>query len=235
MGESENRKTGAWLGRIGESWVLLSSLPIGIKKLAIILQLRAARIPGPLGYLAAHYWFVVIRGSDMQRWEVWQNADAGGESWGHLHKNLKPFDEGVGHGPSWVEQQWNGLPAELIASVIESSPYNYENKRYYRYWPGPNSNTFVQWVLDEAKSDYSVGPLAIGKDYLGLAGYKKTGKVIRFSSPILGLKLKWPGEFEFQFLTMTIGIRFKPLSVRFPLELRRNGNANPQGPQTSEA
>lgn len=200
-----------------------------MKELRTILQLRAARIPGPLGYLAAHYWFVIFRENEVQRWEIWQNADAGGESWGHLHKNLRPFDEGVGHGASWVEKQWEGTNADGITSVIESSPIEYLNKDLYRYWPGPNSNTFVQWVLDEAKSDHFMGPLGIGKDYLGLAGYRKTGNVVRWSSPIFGLKLNWPMEFECHFLTMTFGLRVKPLSVRFPIEFRRNGNADPAG------
>ena len=36
----------------------------------------------------------------------------------------------------------------------------------YRYWPGPNSNTFVAWVLRQAGIDQRLGRRAIGRNYL---------------------------------------------------------------------
>jgi hypothetical protein len=33
-------------------------------------------------------------------------------------------------------------------------------------WPGPNSNTFVAWVLREAGVEHALDPRAIGRNYL---------------------------------------------------------------------
>ena len=46
--------------------------------------------------------------------------------------------------------------------TIESYPYC----ERYRYWPGPNSNTFVAWVLREAGIDYKLSRKGLGQSYL---------------------------------------------------------------------
>ena len=33
-------------------------------------------------------------------------------------------------------------------------------------WPGPNSNTFVAWVLREAGVEHALDPRGIGRNYL---------------------------------------------------------------------
>jgi hypothetical protein len=61
----------------------------------VSVDLWAARIPG-FGRFAEHHWFVIWRPSIADRWEVWQDADHGGDSWGHLHRNLLSPSQGVG-------------------------------------------------------------------------------------------------------------------------------------------
>jgi hypothetical protein len=111
-----------------------------------LVELRAARIPW-IGWFAWHHWFVIVRPDARDRWEVWQSARAGGDSWGHLHRNLLPPDRGVGAGSSWVVQSWRESAAAELAQRIERSPAEYPFRERYHYWPGPNSNTYVQWVL----------------------------------------------------------------------------------------
>lgn len=131
---------------------------------APVVELRAARIP-IIGFFAHHHWFVVVRSGRRDRWEVWQHANVGGDfSVGYLHKNLLPPDAGVGNGPSWVIQCWRGEVTRTLASRIESSPDTYPWCFKYRYWPGPNSNTFVQWVLGE---EFQLGRCAVGRGYGG--------------------------------------------------------------------
>lgn len=113
------------------------------------VELRAARIP-LIGPFAHHHWLVVDDGLGRVRWEVWQRPDVGGTSWGHLHRDLMPWDAGVGNGPSWVLQTWEGSAAERLAARLATAPQQYPWRHRYRYWPGPNSNTFVQWVLEDA-------------------------------------------------------------------------------------
>ncbi len=132
-----------------------------------IVQLRAAKIP-LIGFIAVHYWFAIIHNSEIDRWEIWQKRNVGKISWGHLHKNLMLYDSGVGNGKSWVEYEWQGETAELLIEIIENTPNNYRYNYYYLYWPGPNSNTYVQSILNQAQINYFLSAKGIGKDYLGL-------------------------------------------------------------------
>ena len=126
-----------------------------------LLELRAARIPF-IGGLALHHWFVLEGTGAPARWEVWQRADAGGESWGHLHRNLMPPRQGVGNGASWRVHCWRGAAAGALMDRISTSPAHYPWCERYRVWPGPNSNTYVQWILGD---DFRLGWTAWGARY----------------------------------------------------------------------
>jgi hypothetical protein len=127
----------------------------------LAVELRAARIP-LIGAFAWHHWFVVERLGGKDRWEVWQRTAAGGESWGYLHRNLLPPERGVGNGPSWTVRRWTGPSAAALAERIEDSPASYPFPRRYWFWPGPNSNTYVQWIL---RSEHRLTWQAWGRRY----------------------------------------------------------------------
>lgn len=133
-----------------------------------IVELRAAKIPGWSGMFADHYWYLVftnVEGRQHQtcdRWEIWQRADQNGECWGHLHKNLLPPCQGVGNGPSRLVKRWYNQDARSICEIIESSPDEYPFNDHYDYWPGPNSNTFAQWVV---RDRMRLGIRAIGRGF----------------------------------------------------------------------
>ena len=128
------------------------------------VELRYATLPFPIGALAVHYWFVVADERACTRWEVWQTKNAGPHCIGHVHRDLKGPDDGVGGGPACIAGQWEGEAARRIAEVfrrIENYPYC----ERYRYWPGPNSNTFAAWVLREAGVEQPLHWKAFGKNY----------------------------------------------------------------------
>lgn len=130
----------------------------------IKVQLRYATLPSLLGLFAAHYWFVVWDDDECHRWEVWQTKNAGGRSIGHLHCDLKHADAGVGGGLARVAVEWTGEHALAIKTVLEN-PQAYPFCEKYRYWPGPNSNTFAAWVLRKAGVQHKLGAMALGKRY----------------------------------------------------------------------
>jgi len=108
---------------------------------------------------------VVCDDTGRHRWEVWQTKNAGGFCIGHVHRDLKDPDAGVGGGPSQLVFEWDGAAATRIAEVLRNaSTYPYCQR--YRMWPGPNSNTFVAWVLREAGVEHALDPRAIGRNYL---------------------------------------------------------------------
>ena len=130
------------------------------------VQLVHASLPWPLGTLAVHYWLNVWHAlGRCDRWEVWQRADSGGWSCGHLHRNLKAPMAGVGGGAPVVEREWTGDEAARIRAVLEHAQYRYPHCRRYLPWPGPNSNTFVAWVLREAGVHCPLSWKAVGCRY----------------------------------------------------------------------
>jgi hypothetical protein len=140
------------------------------------VELRYASLPAPIGFFAVHYWFVVFEDGRAERWEVWQTRNAGGRSVGHVHCDLKGPDEGVGGGPACIAMQWQGESAARLKQVLrESNSYPY--CQLYRYWPGPNSNTFAAWVLREAGIDFSLPRKAIGCRYRLDTGQQRDRKL----------------------------------------------------------
>jgi hypothetical protein len=126
--------------------------------------LRYAPLP-VIGAFAVHYWFVVFdEGGAYHRWEVWQRKNAGGVSIGYLHCDLKEPDAGVGGGPARMEAEWSGEEARRIKAVLEKAK-DYPYCELYRYWPGPNSNTFAAWVLRQAGVNHPLDRKAIGRNY----------------------------------------------------------------------
>ena len=129
-----------------------------------LVQLRCAPLPFFFGWFADHYWFVVFDEASgaCHRWEVWQTKDAGGTSFGHVHCDLKAPNDGVGGGPSRIAHEWHGSDAARIKEALDQS---YPYAHHYRYWPGPNSNSFVAWVLARAGIRYALGWRGIGRQW----------------------------------------------------------------------
>jgi hypothetical protein len=129
------------------------------------IELRCATLPF-IGAIAEHYWFVAFDDAGAcERWEVWQTRDAGGRSFGHLHCNFKGPDDGVGGGPARVVAHWRGDDALRILEALKSAEKTYPFRERYLPWPGPNSNTFVAWVLRRAGIEFALSWKAIGKDF----------------------------------------------------------------------
>ena len=128
------------------------------------VELRAAKIPR-IGWIAVHCWFVVREDETETRWEIWQNRSVREPSWGHLHKNLMAPNRGVGNGDSWVIATWTDTEAQTLAHILKACPETYPHNYLYRYVPGPNSNTYVKWVLDRADVTFQTIPKAVGQYY----------------------------------------------------------------------
>ncbi|MGH8565338.1 MAG: DUF3750 domain-containing protein [Gammaproteobacteria bacterium] len=84
------------------------------------VELRYAPLPW-IGAFAWHYWFVVCDETGRRnRWEVWQTQNAGGFCIGHVHRDLKHPDDGVGGGPSRLAMTWAGEAARRIAEILNN-------------------------------------------------------------------------------------------------------------------
>lgn len=185
-----------------------------------VVQLRRATLPQPLTAIAVHYWFAAWDADfgAWERWEVWQEPSLTPESWGYVHRDLSAIDAGVGGGPSVVERQWYADDARALIKVLHASPL-YPNRNVYRAWPGPNSNTYVAWVLREAGIAADLDPKAIGKDWRGWigAGTTTTGSGVQVSTPVVGFKLGALDGLEVSVLCLTFGFKPSPPALKTPL------------------
>lgn len=128
------------------------------------VELRYASVPF-IGAIAVHYWFVVYDDAGAcHRWEVWQTKNAGGTSYGHVHCDLKAPEANVGGGPTRLAVVWQGGEAQRIAAALATAP-DYPHRNRYLPWPGPNSNSFVAWVLERAGIDYALHWRGIGRKW----------------------------------------------------------------------
>jgi Protein of unknown function (DUF3750) len=184
-----------------------------------VVQLRYATLPHCLRAMAVHYWFVVVDSAagPWHRWEVWQAKNAGGQSLGYVHCDRRHPDCGVGGGPYCLAAEWRGSAAQAIYAVLtKAQDYPYWDR--YRAWPGPNSNTFVAWVLRQAGIDHALDPRAIGKDYMGLLGMRRSSQpaCAQLETPLLGVKISLYDGVEMHVLGFTRGLRWSPLGVYTP-------------------
>lgn len=112
----------------------------------------------PALFLITHNWIVVNNKGKLSRWESGYTTGRGEENWFHLRKNDKYYklNDGIqiisglpwpiwkGHTSFLVEDE----VARRVIETVENSPKYYPHLNNYNLL-GPNSNTFVQWVLNQ--------------------------------------------------------------------------------------
>jgi len=132
-----------------------------------------AMIPFNLGL---HYWFVINKKGKISRWEILSRKNLAKKSWGHIHLNILPPTKGLkkfkfskkywdSKLENFIEGNKNSL-AKKMMDFIEKSPKQYKYKNKFNLVFGPNSNTFIQWILDKfSESNFKLSWRAIGKNY----------------------------------------------------------------------
>jgi hypothetical protein len=117
----------------------------------------------------------------------------------------------------------DGEAAEkLIPSIEDSiSRYPHQKRGTYTVWPGPNSNTFVAWVVRHTENfDAELSAVAVGKDWLGsgfgaAAAPSKTGYTVSLAG-VIGATVALEEGVELHLLGSTIGIDVNDLAIKLP-------------------
>ena len=125
---------------------------IDTDKFQVLLFASPGNIPCNVG---THSWFVINNYGTLSRWEILFRTIDHPPCWGHLYKNFFPMFQGIEIFPYlevffWKSRllgQTEGAPAQNLAAFIERSPGAYPYLRRFVI-TGPNSNTYIQWVLD---------------------------------------------------------------------------------------
>lgn len=131
--------------------------------------------PVPISF-ASHPWFVINKKGTLSRYGVNHVKNVGEKSWGHLAMNFLPPFVGLPvflfypkfHFKAkllgYVEGDENSLAKEIV-DFIENSQNTYPYLNTYHFI-GPNSNTYVQWVLNKFPDFRVKLPWnAVGKNY----------------------------------------------------------------------
>ncbi len=154
----------------------MQDLPIKDNLYQVFL-LKSA-VPVPL-HFAMHGWFLLNRKGKIDRWEFGKfGVPFKSSTIGVMHNYLKPLQGMNKYGWKrtpraeaklihFIEGDEKSL-ARNMANFIQLHSEDYPFKNTYRY-TGPNSNTYLQWVLNHfPNSDFKLPWNAFGKGFNGL-------------------------------------------------------------------
>ncbi len=129
------------------------------------VRIYAAPVP-QVKSVAVHTWFVTRRSGStkLHRWEIWQRARG---PFDHIILDGFPPERDVGAGGTFILAELLGEEAERVIDFIERESPTYPCRKEYRVFPGPNSNTYPQWVLTNTGWDVHLPWVAVGKNWTG--------------------------------------------------------------------
>lgn len=113
-----------------------------------------------------------------------------------------------------------GPAAEAAIDRIEALLPAYPYRDVYRTWPGPNSNTFVAWLIRQVPElDATLPATAIGKDYLGsdLVAIPPGGRGVQLSlGGVLGATLGLAEGLEVNLAGLVFGLDVETPGLKLP-------------------
>lgn len=205
----------------GQNWYDADRSSAGIAPLPAqtreaIVQVYAARAFGWRGYFAVHTW-IASKAEDAPQYTVYDVT-----GWGATTVRMRP---------DLPDRAWYGNQPRLLADIrgekairlipqIQAAVQDYPYPDYYRAWPGPNSNTFVAWVIREVPDlQVALPNIAIGKDYLPgewIAG-APSGSGFQVSlQGYAGILASVHEGLELNLLGLSVGINPMSLGVKLP-------------------
>lgn len=173
----------------------------------------------PMNHIARHPWFAVRKQGEEQ-WRVYEVPSIGTER--------DPFTNHDPYGDPILHKIWRGAEAERGAACLEREAQKWLSELDYRFFPGPNSNTFGDVMMRKCGLHASLPSSAIGKDWRGAfgGGVTSEGTGLQVETPILGLKIGLKEGVELHILGLSIGIDLWPPAIIVPLGPGRLGFAD---------
>lgn len=112
-----------------------------------------------------------------------------------------------------------GDAARRIAAEILATAQRFPCTQKYRAWPGPNSNTFVEWLALELDMPIELPATAIGKDFTTwfYAGVTTSGTGLEIETLPLGVEVGLRDGVEVHLLGLGFGVGLWPPSITLPL------------------
>lgn len=186
-----------------------------------VVQVYVARAFAWRGYFGVHPW-IAIKDADAASFSVYEVVGFR-KSQGYpvvRESGRAPDGRWFGNEPEIIFDL-RGAAAEVMIPQIKAAIANYPYLESYRLWPGPNSNTFVSYVIRNTPGmTVELPPHAIGKDWINdgqIFGLSESGSGVQFSLfGLFGFTLGIAEGVEFNFLGMTFGIDFLSPALKLP-------------------
>ncbi len=186
-----------------------------------VVQVYAARAVRWRGYFGVHTW-IAVKPTGAGEFTIHEVARFGLRRTGTSVRSLVRAPDGYwfGNRPELLKDV-RGPGVEALIERIEAAVKQYPYADSYRVWPGPNSNTFVAFVLREVPElRVDLPPTAIGKDYLGVMPVALTPSGTGGQLSVLGVAgvaAGWEEGLELNLLGLTFGVDPNSLALKLPL------------------
>ncbi|MDX1799862.1 MAG: DUF3750 domain-containing protein [Marinobacter sp.] len=205
----------------GQHWYEADRSSAGIAPLPdatreAVVQVYAARAFSWRGFFAVHTWIASKR-TDADHYTVY-DVTGWGESTVRTRADL-PDRAWYGNSPRLLADI-RGTKAARLIPQIQAAVRRYPYPDYYRAWPGPNSNTFVAWVIREVPElQVALPNTAIGKDFLpgGLVASTPSGSGYQVSlGGYAGVLASVHEGLEVNLLGLSFGLNPQALGIKLP-------------------
>jgi len=199
-------------------WASAGILPEAASVQPAEVLIFAARTGRWKGIFAVHTWIVMKREAAKQ----WTRYEVVG--WGSPIERDGRVADGIWYSNRpYIIYRRSGSEAARLIPAIEAAigRYPWSARGSYTVWPGPNSNTFVAWVVRHVPGfDAELPAVAIGKDFLGpgldvARAASGTGFVVSFGG-LIGLTLALDEGLEVNIAGTGIGLDPQSLAVKLP-------------------
>ena len=187
-----------------------------------VVQGFSARTIRWRGVFAVHSWLAVKeRGAEEYRvynlvgWRLRRSTSC------VVIKNDIPDRKWYGKKPKLLFDI-RGEKAERIIPRIDRAARSYPYASVYRAWPGPNSNTFISYILRNVPEiGVELPPNAIGRDWLGgarLASVSESGTGFQVSLwGLAGATMGLADGIEINLLGLDLGVDLLRPAIKLPL------------------
>ena len=186
-----------------------------------VVQVYGARTFDWRGMFAIHTW-IAVKPEGAKKYIIYQSL-----GWNYYYK--KPYIEANVGVPdaSWFGQRpkvmldLRGEKASEAIKQIKHAVEKYPFKNKYTFWPGPNSNTFIAYLVRNVPSLHMVLPVTmIGKDCLANSHFftkAASGTGYQFSFyGIFGITLAFKEGLEFNIFGVSFGVSLFPPLLNLP-------------------
>lgn len=198
-------------------WSSAKLLPAAEEAPEASVHIYAARVGRWRGVFAHHSW-IVLKEKGSRRYARYDKV-----GWGQPVRVNGWVADGrwFGNVPELVLEVKGEAAERLIPRLRDAvDRYPYRNGGDYRAWPGPNSNSFVAFVVSQVPElAVALPPTAIGKDWRG-AWYagptpSRTG-IQAVLGGMFGLTLGWVEGFEVNVLGLVTGFDIRRPALKLP-------------------